>query len=577
MNIQRKLSSVLIIFTKKNFFSIIIGFLMVWPSLTVYATQQETLFTDSFSEKYNRKLSTEGLPENLDIDSFERILLGISSCESNGCTLIMPELYRDKNKIYCYPSGAGKNKLTVMEEADADTFNVYSHSDVHWVMDKRDIYKIGQDGACYTPALKIKSNMKHIYANIFKNKKNVYYYDSSKEQMVKIKGANAIFFKESKKMGGLLSDKLFQDNRFVYAYDGYSVSKMNVHKNSFKRVFPKDVPGFYSDWLILKDKNNFYYAKDGDLESIQPFVDVDMDSFTVLYTDPYGMITIAAKDKYAFYHVNIFGKLTRYDDIDMQTFVNIPTNGLANVIFYSKDKNNVYKSTDFSKLEWADPNTFEVSAFEYGHSEDSEYFIYGKNKDQFWYFDARSNQNVILEEIDSSTFKVIGDFTMEKHIEAEKRPTNKLHYIDSGICEDLNSFVEELQAIDWEAWIETLDDGTCNLVYKEFVDAHDEYFYGVLAKDNNSVWMYDNEQYILQKLANLKGNTFEEMTEGILYKDENGIYVFRGGAFYKVEGVNPLTAKGEVLNDKLYLKDGENVWQFDNDQFLFEKIDDINL
>lgn len=551
-------------------------FLIIWSFPVAYATQQETLFADNFSEKYGLELSTGGLPENLDIDSFERILPGISPCESNGCTLITPELYRDKNRIYCYPSGDGGNKLIIMDEADADTFKVYSHTDVHWVMDKKNIYEIDQDGACYTPALNIKSGMKHIYANIFKKKKNVYYYDSSKKQMVKVKGANALFFKESKKIEGLTSDKLFQDNRFVYAYDDYIVSKMNVHKNSLKRIFPED-NGIYSssDWLILKDRNHFYYANADNLNSIQPFVGIDPDSFTILQIDSYAILTtIVAKDKYAFYHVNALGKLTRYDDIDMQTFAKIPTNGLDYITFYSKDKNNVYKA-DFSKLEWADPNTFEVFAFKYGISEDSENFIYGKNKDQFWYFDAGNNQELISDEIDASTFDIVGDFEMEKHVEAGKRPTRKFHYIDPGICKNLigdNGLIEDIQDTGSEAWIEALDDGTCNIVYKEFVNAHDEYFYGVLAKDSNNVWMYDNNQYVLQKLTNLKGNTFEKMVD-VLYKDENGIYVFRGGAFYKVEGVNPSTAKGEILNDNLYLKDGENVWLFDNDAFSFNKID----
>lgn len=233
--------------------------LIIWPSLVVYAVQQKSLFADSFLEKYNHKLSTEGIPENLDIDSFERILLGTSACENNGCTLVEPELYRDKNKIYCYPSGNNKNKLLIMEGADADTFKAYSHIYDDFIMDKNHIYKINQNGTCYTPALNIKSGTKHIYENIFKIKKNIYYYDSSKEQMVKVKGANAAFFKESEKIGKLISSKLFQDNKFVYAYDSRKISKMNVHKNSLKKIWPKYISSS-EDWLILKDQNIMQYG-----------------------------------------------------------------------------------------------------------------------------------------------------------------------------------------------------------------------------------------------------------------------------------------------------------------------------
>lgn len=514
------------------------------------------IFLNNFKEAYQKELSLVGVPKEVDAPSFAMY------------SLTVPNLYMDKDNIYCY--SAKKNpehpQLIKLENADVSTLQVDGDILYTYVTDKNSIYRLDATVGCYLPLTKIDGNKKKIYRNIYADAENVYYFQYNYEEQgydfIEVPRADGATFKASGgDLDGVIGGKFFEDKNDIYAYSLEKLTKYDFDKETIERVTKSSYYGGSSqDWLIFKDKNGVYFTKGEYLYEVHAFEGADRETFEVMRTNPFGDIGIYAKDKSAIYTVNGYDySVKRFDDIDMETFQNIKTQGedFEHISFYSKDENHVYKS-DFSILEWADPETFKVSGIRI-YYDDS--FIYGSNKTKLWIYSNKEKTEKMIDDIDANTFEIVSVFSFSKKEKVEDRNKDLCEELKNNeIDSDINSSYEELGCDDSSLKLEKV------------------YYIGLIAKDKNSVWYYDESIDQFVKLNGIDTQTIMLVKDySNIFKDKNGVYYPKDGTLTLIPDVDSDTVQIKHKGYDLYLIDKNSAWIYNDELESFSLTDKLSF
>jgi len=400
-------------------------------------------FVYNFNKFYEQKRMNSGYFEHANISAND-VPDGI---DSGTFKKLDTYLYIDKNAVYQYSISA--NKLSVIEGADPKTFTASSDLAESFMSDKGNIYIYDKIQGKYV-ATAIPKRMSKIKGNIFIDGNFVYYFNPRSfigpVEFIKMDGADPKTFKAydpyDNEDAASMGRRFFVDKNYAFYHDGFQVVRINnLDMASFELV--GRLEDIYSPITILKDKDKVYFLNTSTLKG-EEFENADPATFEVLNDE-------TLKDKNAFYAL-VDGKTSvRHDGIDMATYEDVCYSGedysewcYSN---YVKDKNYVYRKEDFKVLQWANPKDFEVKRFQYAYAdyEDHSYFIYGSSNGKFWYKNFKTDEEVVMDEIDVDTFE-----------------------ITSGV-------------MDYE------------------LKENDEYYYGITAKDKNNIWVYDDKNFELKK------------------------------------------------------------------------------
>lgn len=218
--------------------------------------------------------------------------------------------------------------------------------------------------------------------------------------------------------------------------------------------------------------------------------------------------------------------LAKFKSIDFKTFTEVITKGNEQVVYYFKDKNHVYASTDFEIVKEFDSDTFEINSFEYGFPTDGTYFLYGKTKDNFWYYNNKENKNIIDENIDANSFEIIAKQEFRIYEEAGYDTQNFI-YSDKAVCKSIEKEYSKGTFSSKETGdFQKNEDGSCIVIAKYPREAGYNYLEGFFAKDKNNVYKFILRNSILEKIENVKIDvaSFEAIPDKGLFKDKNGVY-----------------------------------------------------
>lgn len=277
--------------------------------------------------------------------------------------------------------------------------------------------------------------------------------------------------------------------------------------------------------------------------------------------------------------------LAKLKNVDLKTLTTVPTQGDEQVIYYLKDKNHVYDATDLKIREEFDPQTFEVNSFFYGPPDFKTAFIYGKTKDEFWYYTTGTNELyydtseiIIDKDIDASSFKMIDEIGFFIHEEAGYDTSNFV-YKNVNICKTIEKeYADGTFSAETAGDFQKNEDGSCVIIKKEPRSAGDRYHDGFLAKDKNYVYVLTDMGGTLEKVENLEidASSFEKVYEEFssLFKDKNHIYIVANASFEQIQNADPGTFGLETFRGKYYLKDKDTVWTLDENGY--SEIKDAN-
>lgn len=365
-------------------------------------------FAYRFQKIYGHKLREDGIPDGLDYGTFQRIMLGTSVCGSNanggdGCELVESELYRDENRIYDYPPDKYEHKLTVLEGADAKTFEVHPDALGQYASDKDNYYVTDKENPFYHKSDKVpaktqidfdKAHFDVVYessiGSFVKDTAGFYYVLDDYKNPRKIDAFNADKFKL---IGDIGSVVLFSDDKnlymakqmksYLYTSADIIIKKLDyVDLSSFELL--KSTFGNTSFVDYFKDKNKVYYF--GSSENVKiaegfyytvsnEFLSevTGIDAGTLKVIQPNGGL---AKEQYFKDKNGVYfgqnGKMIKFDGADNETFEIIfvfkdfDKFSPAYPGYYLKDKNNIWvlnPETGLEKLKNVSPEGFDYSKY----------------------------------------------------------------------------------------------------------------------------------------------------------------------------------------------------------------------
>jgi len=506
-------------------------------------------FAYRFQKIYGHQLKADGVPDGIDYATFERIMLGTSDCGFNAdgndeCQLVESELYRDANRIYNYPPDSYDHKLTILENADAKTFQVHEDIINQFAFDKNSLYTTDNENSFYHKSGDVPDGATYVYKNIFKSGSDVYYLDLVTRAFVKAENIDAATFSVYQSS----VDGMFSDKDHLYLYKEPTLVQLNLDKDSFEVLHSGNSSSEY--WKIFKDKKGVYYYL-SDTGEMKQFTNADGETFEIRYISD----SIVANDKNAFYTVNSAGNLTTHSDIDVATYKEINTKGegFEYVIYYVKDKNKVYSATSLEPVTFVtNVDAFDVYGYSVGNGFDSVSFIYGKNGNDFWVLNSNTGKEKILEGVDFGTFEILGGITFSRHFEKGDIQTESLHYTDPEVCKTL---VDEVANNgDGGIKVEILEDKTCLLKISRVIDeSSDIAFDSFIAKDSSHVWKYDDTIKGLKELTDVDAESFELEQIGpyAVFKDKNNVYYSKGESLGILDGADPATFGVEEVEELL--------------------------
>ena len=530
---------------------------------------------ENFAYRFERisedELEASGIPDGVDLYTFKRI------------SWTVPGLYRDANKIYNYLADEDDSELIVLEEADADTFQVLENMDYEIAFDKSHVYLQNRETFSYQIVGDVAEGMTMVYDTIFADGEYVYYLDVNTGEFIKMDGMDGATFTEYPSP----LDKMFEDKNLLYVYQSSLLIQLNLDKDSFEVLYPSYGSQSLGYWIILKDKNGVYYAW-SDIEDLQPFPEADPDTFEIKYIGDevdskfYGLTTgITAHDKNSFYTVNPDGSFKKHDNIDIETYeeIVIQGEGFENRINYAKDKNKVYSAVGLTPINWADPDTFEVHGYKYGNPMDALSFIYGKSGDNFWSL-SQEGVEEIMSDVDFATFEIMSDVEFGVY-EEEGVDTETYYYDDSGVCDLIEVDYEKFETM-YESneyanqYFEAHEDGTCSIIQEYISEAGYNYFSSFIAMDKGHVWKYDNDLEALEELDNVDAQSFDQIGGYPIFKDEDNVYISQGDTLGTIDGADPATFELKLFRGEYYFADKDTVWGMDDSENGYAEIDDVD-
>lgn len=341
-------------------------------------------FALRFQKFYGHQLKKDGVPDGLDYGTFQRIMIGTSACGfnadgSDGCELVESELYRDANRIYNYPPDKYEHKLTVIENADAASFQVRPDIDTQYAFDKNNFYVTNKENPFYHKSDEVPAK---VQLELDKAKFDTVY-DS--------------------KMGSFLKDK----NGFYYVLDDFKNPRKieSFNADNFKLIADIESVLLFSDgqylYMAKQMKSYLYTSEDIVIKKLDY---VDLASFELLKSEfENSAIADYFKDKSKMYYFSSFENvpieegfyytvsnefLREITGVDAGTLEAIQPNGGLAREQYFKDKNGVYLANGGKviKIDGADKETFEIIfVFKYFDKFSPAYpGYYLKDKNSVW-------------------------------------------------------------------------------------------------------------------------------------------------------------------------------------------------
>jgi hypothetical protein len=351
-------------------------------------------------------LKADGVPDDIDYATFKLIMIGTSACGfkadgSDGCELVESEIYRDANRIYNYPPDKYDHKLTVLEGADAETFQVRPDIDNQYAFDKNNFYVTDKENPLYHKSDEVPANAQldldkakfdTVYSSgvwtFVKDKDGFYYVLGDFKNPRKIEFFNADNFKLIADIGSVL---LFSDGKslymakqmksYLYTIDDILIKKLDfVDLASFELLTSTfeniSTVGYFKDKSKVyyfgssedvKIAEGFYYTISN--EFLSEVIGVDVGTLEVI--QPSGGFSFHQyfKDKNGVYLAQD-GKMIKFDGADKETFEIIfvfkdyDKFSPSYPGYYLKDKNNVWilnPETGIEKLNGVSPEGFDYA------------------------------------------------------------------------------------------------------------------------------------------------------------------------------------------------------------------------
>ncbi len=444
--------------------------------------------------------------DDIDYGSFRQLALGTSACgNATVCEKVTPELYRDKDAIYYLtPTDLG-SELKILEGADLETFSIVEDIMYEYAIDKNHLYE-NVDGE-YKAVLDFGEDVEMIADKLFIMDNELYLLGLNPAEFYLVEGVDLDTFEE---MDTVVSG-LYRDKDYIYVYDEYSVVRLEtIDPESFEMLYPMQ-DEYMSDFYIFKDKNSIYFSQ-YDLDDIEVLDGADPESFELIdFGDYVGdnigfSIGLFAKDDNALYKINSSDDVIVNTEIDRDNFEFVlPENDeyeYYDLFHHIKDENGVYRLSDLEKLDFADPNDFNVYFEVVGFFMDEVYFVYGDSNGTFWYY---NEEEVVVDDIDPETFEILSE----------------------------QSFLVD-----------------------------DEYYAnGFIAKDENNVWLFDDSSSELVKIEGVDAETFGSyMEDTILFEDKDNIYYLENFELVVLEKADPETFDVVIFKGEGYLRDKDYVW-----------------
>lgn len=306
-------------------------------------------FSYRFQKIYGHQLNADGIPNEIDYVTFQRIMIGTSACgfnsnDGNGCELVESELYRDANRIYNYPPYKYGHKLTVLEGADAKTFEVHPDILGQYASDKDNYYVTDKENPFYHKSDTVPAKAQN---EIDKTGFDIVYESNIGSFVKDIAG-------------------------FYYVLDDYKNPRKIDSFNADKFKLIEDIGSvvFFSDgknlYMAKKMKSYLYTSEDIIIKKLDY---VDLASFKLLKSTFGNTSTVGYfKDKSKMYYFGSFENvkinefLSEVNGIDVGTLEAVQPSGGFTTEQYFKDKNGVYFAKDgkMIKFDGADKETFEI-------------------------------------------------------------------------------------------------------------------------------------------------------------------------------------------------------------------------
>lgn len=353
--------------------------------------------------------------------------------------------------------------------------------------------------------------------------------------------------------------------------------------------------GIYSfDPRFFKDKSNSYVSCGH--HGIDSFVKIDgfdsnnfkiIKQIEIIYDISY--LTYFTDSKRLF--VSFSGPSSNYNcqvsvaDIDLDSLEMIfdkPVNAMnenSGGLIFLKDKNNVYDPFNLSVLDWLKPDESEVLSVEYTnwpYPDEQKYFYYVKVGNKVWVKDEDDAEFVLNQEIDATTFDLVGMFEYQVTPYPGYR-VQQFGYSDSGICKSLaeqfgDDFMLELgNGVQNKLLLNA--DGSCTILDISPAESGEDSYsiYGFVMKDKNSVWIFDEISAELKKISiSVDVASFEAISSQYkgFFRDKDYVYMNKNNSLIVVDGMDPTTF--EVVDDDNggYFSDKNGKWEYDKDGVL---------
>lgn len=213
----------------------------------------------------------------------------------------------------------------------------------------------------------------------------------------------------------------------------------------------------------------------------------------------------------------------------------------------------------------------EFSVFEYGFPMEEKYFRYARYNGKLLVLDESQGLKPVLMDIDSASFEIIGEVMFSRYVDAGVHETRYL-YDNLAVC----NLIEQDAAKVFDATgqrFERAEDGTCSVIDEEFLESHEEWIEGFVAKDVNDIFLYTDDDYVLRTVDALDAGSFIKFPGLNFFKDKNGVYFLRNTGFEQLLDADPQTVEVLRFKGDLYVRDAEDIWRVDGSDIT--KLDDV--